>query len=371
MPYFIFIIISLMSIFSHSHADEFIPYQCEGNASFVYDQGKGTMTTLNYFGTSITIDIYHDDKQQALSALCHGLHVVQQYHYLGSNFSTYPYFTNIKTINNAPDKLHQIDPRLTELLHASIEWHQLTNGRFNIAIAPVLAVWRQARNVCLKENDCQLPMRQTLEDAAKHIDISKIILDATHNTVQMQAGMQLDLGGIAKGWMVEKVYDRLRADGITSFIINAGGNIRHFGIHPSGRQFITAIEDPLARKYNNRNGINNSVYHEYITAQDITLVSSGNYLNYFTVDGKDYHHIIDPTTLYPKRDGISVSVIMQRNTLLADVISTSLFLMPVVEAQVWLQDIGLDKDVEAIWYLDDYGNKFETAGVAKLRAQYQ
>ncbi|MBV7314638.1 FAD:protein FMN transferase [Shewanella sp. NIFS-20-20] len=369
MVYFVVLLISLLSANTYAQPQVFKPYQCEGNASFIYADAKASLTTLKYFGTSISIDIYHDNEQQALTALCQGLNVIQQYHYLASNFSTYPYFTNIKTINNAPEKIHPIDPRLTELLASSLEWHQLTQGRFNVALSPVLAVWRQYRNECKYNQDCRLPSDSELLEASQYIDIKDIKLDTANNTIQMKPGMQLDLGGIAKGWMVEKVYDRLRAENLSSFIINAGGNIRHFGLHPQGRPFITAIEDPIQRKSNYTQPHDGAIYHEFIQGEDITVVSSGNYLNYFSVNGKEYHHIIDPTTLYPKAEGVAVSVIMQANAILADVISTSLFLMPQSQAQQWLEDLGLADSVAAIWYLNASGDKIYSKEVSRYLVQ--
>ncbi|GGM80645.1 FAD:protein FMN transferase [Shewanella xiamenensis] len=350
----------------------FSPFDCNTNATFNYEHGKGSMNTLKYFGTSITIDIYEADKNKAYSALCHALNVVQEYHYLASNFSTYPGYTNIQTINNNPEQLHHIDAKLTELLATSIEWHGITQGRFNVALAPVLEVWRSYRKRCQQVGTCELPSDIELANAAKHIDIKQIKLDVNNNTIQMKSGMKLDLGGIAKGWMVEKVYDQLKADNITAFMINAGGNIRHFGTHPDGRQFITAIENPLIRKYQLEHKDNieinsGDIYHEIIQGEDITIVSSGNYLNYYTVDGQEYHHIIDPTTLYPKKEGISVSVIMKNNPILADVISTSLFLLPMPEAQALIKRIG---DIEAVWFLDEQGNKIATPQFEQYRAKF-
>ena len=84
------------------------------------------------------------------------------------------------------------------------------------------------------------------------------------------------------------------------------------------------------------------------------------------MDGKEYHHIIDPTTLYPKTDGISVSVIMKQQAIFADVISTSLFLLPIQEAQALIQKLG---NIEAVWFLDEQGNKIATPDFEQYRWQ--
>ncbi|MGI1987631.1 FAD:protein FMN transferase [Shewanella glacialipiscicola] len=372
MQYLLSLFILIYSICTPIQAEtDFSPYDCENNATINYEGGKGTLHTLKYFGTSITIEIYESNPKKAITSLCHALNIVQEYHYLASNFSTYPGFINIQTINNNPTKIHHIDPKLTELLASGLEWHDITQGRFNIALAPVLEVWRHYRKQCQNKGVCHLPTDAELTHAAQYINIKNMRLDISNNTIKMQKGMKLDLGGIAKGWMVEKVYDSLKNEKTNAFIINAGGNIRHFGKHHDGREFITAIENPLIKKYQSNQKKQVSIdpqyiYHEYIQAEDITIVSSGNYLNYYEVDGKEYHHIIDPTTLYPKTDGISVSVIMKQQAIFADVISTSLFLLPIQEAQALIQKLG---NIEAVWFLDEQGNKIATPDFEQYRWQ--
>ncbi|WP_256717777.1 FAD:protein FMN transferase [Shewanella sp. UCD-KL12] len=335
----------------------FEPYRCDGNALISENQGVISLNTLKYFGTSITIDLYDAQTSEGKVALCNALNVIQKYHYHASNYSTYPNIVNVKSINNDPATRHTISSELTEILAASIEWYGLSDGYFNIALSPVIDVWRTYRNNCNKKGICKLPSDLELTKAAQYTKISDINLDTENNTISMKAGMSIDLGGIAKGWMAEKVYEQLKSDGMTSFMINAGGNIRHFGRHPEGREFATAIEDPLCKKSDyqlERCQTPSGLYHEIIKGEDLTIVSSGNYLNYFTVDGKDYHHIINPKTLYPKEDGISVSTILKSKQICADVISTALFLMPIEQAITFADE---NQYIKSVWYLDEDGNK--------------
>ncbi|WP_299805123.1 FAD:protein FMN transferase [uncultured Shewanella sp.] len=340
------------------------PYRCEGNAMIKNSQGVTNLTTLKYFGTSISIDIYDKDSSHYNNALCNALNVIQEYHYLASNYSTYPHVINIKSINNEPDKTHHIDPKLTQLIKASIDWHDKTDGYFNIALSPVIDIWRSYRAQCKgerkAEDQCTIPTPAELNAARPLINIDNIDLNVKQNTIKLQTGMSIDLGGIAKGWMAEMVYQQLRSDGIKNFMINAGGNIRHHGIHPQGRQFTTAVEDPVCKKHNNSLEQCQSFegqFHEVITGKDITVVSSGNYLRYYRVKGKEYHHIINPKTLYPKRTGISTTIVMNDNQIYADIISTALFLMPLEQA---LNYTNQNTAVEAIWYLNSAGEKVES-----------
>lgn len=328
-----------------------------------------SLVTLNYFGTSISINIYDNGEADSRKALCDSLTVIKRLHQLGSDYNTYEGLTNVKSINNAPTQLHQIEPELVEMIAAGLEWHKLSNGHFNIAIGPVVQVWRGYRNRCNKGDDCQLPTETELNQAARFTDISKIQLNRANNTITMAEGMSIDLGGIAKGWMAEKVRDQLVEAGVNSFVINAGGNIRHHGLHPEGRMFVTAIEDPICKKHQfERQGCDQfeNQFHEFIAGDNLTIVSSGNYLKYFTVDGKDYHHIIDPQTNAPKRTGVSASVVMNGHHIFADVLSTTLFLMPQKEALEFAESLP---HVEAVWYLDEQGTKVTTSGFAKYRAE--
>ncbi|MGS0681655.1 FAD:protein FMN transferase [Shewanella sp. 125m-7] len=340
------------------------PYQCEGNAVILTDEIKTNLTTLKYFGTSISIDIYDKETQHLDKTLCNALNVIQKYHYLASNYSSYPHVTNIKSINNEPEKKHTIDPKLTELIEASIDWHAKTNGYFNIALSPVIDLWRGHRYECKGEqkqlDKCGIPTKIELQQAKQLTNIANIRLDTTNNTIQMQSRMSIDLGGIAKGWMAEMVYRQLKQDGLKNFMINAGGNIRHLGVHPQGRQFTTAVENPVCKKYNNTLPQCQSFeqqFHEIISGNDITVVSSGNYLRYYRVNGKEYHHIINPKTLYPKETGISTTIVMNNNQLFADIISTALFLMPIDEAIKYTNE---HDDIEAVWFLNEQGDKVES-----------
>ncbi len=350
-------------------ADVVDPYQCEGNGLITHQEGVTSLHTLKYFGTSVTIDLYGVDEIKANTALCRALNVIQEYHYQASNYSTYPHVTNIKTINNAPEKVHHIDEKLTELIASSLDWYSLSNGYFNIALSPVIDLWRQHRGQCKGDTKtlglCTIPSNAALAHAAILTDINDIKLDRTLNTIQMKPGMSIDLGGIAKGWMAEKVYDSLKIDGINAFMINAGGNIRHYGLHPEQRTFATAIEDPLCKKSEYQLPQCQTFegqFHEVVQGQDLTIVSSGNYLNYFIAGGVEYHHLIDPKTLHPKPTGISTTVVMNGQQIFADVISTSLFLMPIEEAMTFAEE---HDELEAVWYLDEKGSKRKSSGFDK------
>ncbi|WP_192022218.1 FAD:protein FMN transferase [Shewanella sp. WPAGA9] len=337
-------------------------YQCDSNALITVTDNLATLHTVKYFGTTISIDVFNLPQGTEKQVLCNALNVIQEYHYLASNYSTYPHVTNIKTINNTPNVVHHIDPQLSQLIASSIDWHEKSHGYFNIALSPVIDLWRQKRFECDKNQgkDCSTPTKNALDNASQFTDIKQINFNPDKKTIVIKPGMSLDLGGIAKGWMTEKVFTQLRLDGASQFMINAGGNIRHLGLHPENRQFVTAIEDPLCKKSQYQLPQCASFegqYHELITGQNITVVSSGNYLRYFEVNGKQYHHLIDPKTNYPKPEGVATTVVLKGNQIFADVLSTTLFLMPLEEA---IEYVNNNSFIEAVWYLDEEGNKIKS-----------
>ncbi|TKB51960.1 FAD:protein FMN transferase [Ferrimonas aestuarii] len=332
---------------------------------------RTVLYTLDYFGTSIGIEIFDAGTADAQAALCHSLQLIKRYHQLASDYSTYTGVTNIKSLNLAPTQTHHVEPELFELIEMGIQWHEISKGYFNIAIGPVVQLWRQQRFTCEQQDGvhCAIPSQQALEEAATHTKISNITLDKTNHSVTMADGMSLDMGGIAKGWMVEKVLNYLKHQGVRSVVINAGGNIRHFGQHPQERAFVTAIENPVCRKHQFQLPGCDQLpirYSEVIKGEDITVVTSGNYLKYYQVGDREYHHIIDPTTLYPKQGGVATSVVLSSNHVFADVLSTTLFLMPTKQAQALAESLPY---LEAMWTLDESGNRLYSSGFSRYTQQ--
>ena len=163
--------------------------------------------------------------------------------------------------------------------------------------------------------------------------------------------MFLDVGAIAKGYAVEKIADYLEEKGVTSFIINVGGNVRTVGLNSENEPFKVGIENPDTES--------DEKYIEYIKISDMAVVTSGCYQRFYTVNGVNYHHIIDPDTLMPGENFMSVSVLAEDSGL-GDAFSTSLFLMDIDEGK---RLVEATDGVEAMWVLPDgelvYSSGFE------------
>ena len=147
----------------------------------------------------------------------------------------------------------------------------------------------------------------------------------------------------------------LEAQGVESYVLNIGGNIRILGSGPDGSGWVTGIRDPLQPDEGD--------FTLRLRLQDTACVSSGAYERYYTVDGQRYHHIIDKDTLYPAVYYAAISVVT-KDSGLADALSTALYCMPYEQSYALAQSLD---GVEVLWILPDGEQRF-TPGMAELIA---
>ena len=209
----------------------------------------------------------------------------------------------------------------------------------------VLSLWHKYR-----EEGTKLPSASELEAANEHTDISELIIDEKNSTVSFSdKEMLLDVGAIAKGYAAERCAEALKENGVSSYVIDLGGNLRAIGAKPDGSAWRTGIQNPDL--------YSDEPYAYYLNVADTSVVTSGDYQRFYVVDGEIYHHIINKDTLLPARYYSSVTVVTE-NSGLADALSTALFNMKKDEA-IFLLDT-LD-GVSAIWIYPD--GRIETYGL--------
>ena len=205
-------------------------------------------------------------------------------------------------------------------------------------------------NIALSEEEYAFAVAKDdaeLLEAAKHIGINSLELNKEALSVYINdENVSLDVGAIAKGFAVEKAAKALEDAGYESVLISAGGNVRAVGTKPSGEKWKVAIADP--------NGGNS--YPAVCEIANASVVTSGSYQRFYTANGKNYHHIIDPETLFPSEYFVSVSVCV-KDSGLADVLSTALFLMSEDEGRVLCESVG----AQALWIYSD-GKMSATTG---------
>ncbi len=300
---------------------------------------------LKLFDTKTTIVAYTDNKEEfaRYSQLIYDS--LNEYHQLYDIYNSYEGISNIKTINDQAGKAPvKVDSRIIDLLKFSKQWYEKTGGKVNVAMGSVLSIWHDYREKGMEDPDsAELPPLERLKEAAMHTDINKVIINEEKSTVYLEdPEMSLDVGAVAKGYATEQVSRIAYENGFTSGLISVGGNVRAIGFKGDNKQpWNVGIQNPETDQ--------DLPDLHVLDIIDASLVTSGIYERYYTVDGRDYHHIIDPDTLFPSVEYKSVSI-MCRDSGMADALSTAIFNMNIDEGMDFVKSLP---DVEVLWVLSN------------------
>lgn len=320
---------------------------------------KYSTYSFDYFDTVTTITGYAKS-QAEFDEVAEGiLTELSEYHKLFDIYHRYEGTENLCTINELVDGAHRtvtVDRRIIDMLLYAKEMYEKTEGTVNVAMGSVLSVWHDYRTEGTEEPwAAKLPGMEELTEAAKHTDIGRMEIDEAACTVTLtDPDMKLDVGAIAKGYAVEMAARSLEEKGISGYVINVGGNVRTVGPKGDGTPWTVGIENP---EEDSEEG-----YLAYLELSGESLVTSGSYQRYYVVDGKRYHHIIDPETLFPSEGYVSVSVVC-KSSADGDAFSTALFCMGYEEGLALVEAMD---GVEAMWVLPD-GTKKESSGFANYK----
>ena len=301
-------------------------------------------TFLTLFDT-VTVIKGAADSQDDFSEIAQTIHdELQGYHCLFDVYHDYEGINNLKTVNEMAGKSPvEVDRKIIELLLDCKDYYVLTDGIVNVAMGSVLKLWHNARNDGIDDPiNASLPDMDLLLEASGHTNIDAIMIDEEKSTVYISDPLvQLDVGAIAKGWSVQKIAETA-PEGL---LISVGGNVCATGPKSEdGTPWVIGVQNP---------GENNYLHTLYVNNE--CVVTSGDYQRYYVVDGKVYHHIIDPRTLLPATHWRSVSIVCADSGL-ADALSTALFLLPLEEGMKLAETC----EAEAMW-VDADGNQYYTA----------
>ena len=280
-------------------------------------QKRFQATFLTLFDTVTTIVGYAESEEE-FQKITDEIHdQLEQYHQLFDIYKEYEGVVNIKSINDqagiAPVKA---DPIVIEFLSDCKDYYEMSAGAVNVAMGSVLSLWHEARNAGIEDPaNAKLPEEGALREAAKHCSMDTVIIDAAASTVFISDPDQsLDVGAVAKGWAAQRVCENAPS----GLLVSVGGNVCATGPKPEkNSSWVVGIQDP-------EGGSDDYLHTVYVNSESV--VTSGDYQRYYTVDGKQYHHIIDPDTLYPADKWRAVSIICEDSGL-GDALSTALFLL--------------------------------------------
>ncbi|MBE5786467.1 MAG: FAD:protein FMN transferase [Clostridiales bacterium] len=314
---------------------------------------KYSRYTVGIFDTDVTL-IGYTHSQEHFNKTADALFArLNEYNGIFDAYNSYPGVNNLWTVNTYAGKYPvQIPQPLFDLISwCKQQWESGQKGA-NTAMGAVLSIWHDYRTLG-KENPAMavLPPMEDLIAANAHTDFSNVILDPEAMTVFFaDPAISLDIGSVAKGYVGDLVAPFLYAE-MPSFLLSLGGNVCAGDPPRDGRKhWGVSVQDP-----DDFSGMLDVLY-----VDGVSVVTSGDYWRYYEVDGVRYHHIIDPDTLMPARHIQAVTVVCE-SSLMADYLTTTLFLMPYEEGLALIESI---EGVEALWSLLD-GSVHMSSGMAQ------
>lgn len=247
--------------------------------------------------------------------------------------------SDISRVNDAAGKSPVlVSSEVLYVTQKALHYAALSSGAFDPTIGPLIDVWG------FLGQDYRVPEADQLKNALSLVDHTLINVDDALSTVYLpEEKMVLELGGIAKGYIVDQALDILRAAGVEHAFINAGGDIGLLGLNPEGEPWQIGVRHP--RELN--------VIIAVIPMHGGAIVTSGDYERSFEDEGVDYHHILDPVKGYPARGLASVTIIAE-TAIEADALSTAVFVlgpergMALIEEKSAVEGILITPEIEVL-----------------------
>lgn len=280
-----------------------------------------TPDTRDFFAmnTYIRLEAYGDGAEDALAL------AQARVEELEGLWSVADETSDIYAVNHSGGQPVSVNEDTAEIVSFTLEMAEETGGALEPTIYPVLTAWG------FTTEEHRVPSQEEITELFASVDYRKVSVDG--NTIQLEPGMMLDLGAVGKGYASDEVATLLREEGVTSALLDLGGNIVMIGSRPDGSDWRLGLQSPFE---NDTVGV--------LTASDCAVVTSGNYENFFTADdGTIYGHIIDPATGYPVSNDLASVTIVAGDGKLCDALSTSLFVMGADGAiEYWREHPGFE-----------------------------
>jgi len=321
------------------------------------EDGTGQKEELKLFkkaalnmGTVFELTIYAADKYIAEKTLNDVFQEINRLDYLMSNYKKESVLSELN--KNASTEPADCNKELANVIEQSLRYSEITDGAFDITIGPLMKKWG------FFKKQGRIPGKEELESILESVSYKNIIIEEkaikslsndpiTVKTVHFKnAGTQIDLGGIGKGYAVDMAAKVLKQNGISSALINFAGNIYTFGTPPGKDSWVIGLQHPRESE-----GLLGT-----FEIKDKAVSTSGDYEKFFTIEGKRYSHIIDPRTGKPVEGIVSVTIVTD-NATRADALSTGVFVLGLEKGMALIEKLP---DVEGIIIYEDADSKLST-----------
>lgn len=267
--------------------------------------------------TLMSMSAYGENAGEALAAVSARMNELEQ------ELSVTITESDINRVNTAAGKPVDVCDDARRIIEEALEISAQTDGALDITIYPVVSAWG------FTTGEHRVPCAGELSQLLELTGWEEVQLSGS--TVTLPEGFEIDLGALAKGYAGDCAAEILSGYGVSSAVLNLGGNVCAIGSKPGGKPWKVAVTDPG----------DISAYLGTLTASDEFIVTSGKYERCFTAeDGSTYHHIIDPATGYPSENGVASVTVVGTQGILCDALSTSLLVMGEEKAYAFWQEHG-------------------------------
>ena len=259
--------------------------------------------------TYMTFTAYGAEADKALQA------AEEEIHKLEGEWSVTDENSEIYKINHSQGEPVTLSQDTARILDFTLEMARQTDGALDPTIYPIMTAW----GFTTDEN--RIPSQEEIATLLKNAGYEQVVLNG--NQIRLPAGVELDLGAVGKGYAGDLAAEILKDQGITSALLDIGGNIQAIGSRPDGTDWRLGIRNPFGE---GQVGV--------LSVSDRAVVTSGNYERYFAGDdGQTYGHIIDPSTGYPADTGLASVTIIADTGKVGDALSTAMFVKGPQEAE--------------------------------------
>ena len=293
---------------------------------FITSNSKKSYIIKEFYslGTTNRLKVYGKKANKAIKQS------IKKVYEIDDKMSVFKEYSEISKINkNAGKEMQIVSKETFYVIQKSIKYCSLSKGAFDITIRPIVALWG------IGKAGQQIPPINEIKENLKFVNYKNIVIDKNTSSILLKNEKQeIDVGGIAKGYAADEVKNIILKNGIKSALINLGGNILSMGTKEDGMPWNVGIQDPTRTR---------GEFVLTISVVSKSVVTSGNYERFFDLNGKRFHHIINPITGYPSDSDIISATIISDNSIDGDGLSTGVYIMGVPKAIKLIEGIeGVD-----------------------------
>ena len=235
--------------------------------------------------------------------------------------------SDVGRINASDNHITSISTETASVIKTALAVSELTGGAFDITVEPIARLWG------FYDAEQRIPLPQEIARATALTDYTRLELDPERMLLRTGEGQRIDLGGIAKGYVSDRLVEVFRAYSIRGGLITLGGHVHAYGVREGGDAWRIGIRDPL----------DNTGIIGVLSVSNLSIDTAGSYQRYFERDGVRYHHIMDPHTGAPASGGLLSATIVCKSGAMADAMATACFVLGAEQAiRLWCDEGGFE-----------------------------